>query len=541
MDISDLANPQVIGTFNPTAWQGIEDVAVAGTTVYAVGYKSGLWALDLADPTTPALLGRTDTPGSEYSVTLHQGFAFVGAGQEGGLQIIDATPPPAPDVVESVTACDLFNQCSTATYSEGLSAAQLGQTPPARPVAAVDLTQSAAPDLTVEFVGLPARVEAIRPVTLTVSASAQSGLKSLALSVDGATVETITWPDAATTAAIRDFLWTPPGQGIFALSAQVNDWAGNPPVDSLPVDLLVDTTPPAVTLTTDAITDRNFTAVGFIRLTGTVSDAVGIESLHVRLNDGPWQATTVPTTTQTWTASLYTGSPVPPSGDTTTIGVRATDLAGRTTVISRLLASDAAPPVGFILAAGYVNNLGATTVISPNMTITDLSAAGLTVAWTEASDASGVARYLAGWTTAPTLTLPLVGDGGLTAYPSTARSHTQPVGDVQKLYAHVVAEDVHGNQAMRTIGPIFVDSATHAGSDHHERACRPVSGLDGQRLHPPGRGPPLQPPRGPSDPKTLCHMACPRSASGLVRGKLGRGRRSLCLSGHPARRRDRTL
>jgi len=73
----------------------------------------------------------------------------------------------------------------------------------------------------------------------------------------------------------------------------------------------------------------------------------------------------------------------------------------------------------------------------------------LLITWLAAPGATG---YYVGWTTSPTATL-----GSLTFYGAPG-SHSQTVGDAQRVYAHVVAVDSRGNQRVESFGPLAIDS-----------------------------------------------------------------------------------
>ncbi|MBD3236862.1 MAG: hypothetical protein GF330_09170, partial [Candidatus Eisenbacteria bacterium] len=88
-----------------------EGVCIAGTTVYC-GEGLRLAMLDVTDPATPILLGRSEPLGGVVDgVRVAAGLAYVAAGL-GGLRILDVSDPAAPVVVGSA---DLPNPISSAT------------------------------------------------------------------------------------------------------------------------------------------------------------------------------------------------------------------------------------------------------------------------------------------------------------------------------------------------------------------------------------------------------------------------------------------
>ena len=126
------------------------------------------------------------------------------------------------------------------------------------------------------------------------------------------------------------------------------------------------------------------------------------------------------------------------------------------------------------MTLAYTDSLGARTVITPGRTVRDVQSPTLLINWT-ASDSGDVARYLVGWTVTPTLSVAQI--GSLSAYGPTEFEHEQAVGEAQELYAHVIAEDISGNQTVQTLGPIYTDyTGTPAYVAMDDREGRPYHG-----------------------------------------------------------------
>lgn len=68
IDISDPANPALLGSFNTSGFA--LGIAVAGNLVYIADSSSGLQIIDVSDPTTPSLVGTYDTPGFAAAVVV---------------------------------------------------------------------------------------------------------------------------------------------------------------------------------------------------------------------------------------------------------------------------------------------------------------------------------------------------------------------------------------------------------------------------------------------------------------------------------------
>ena len=289
------------------------------------------------------------------------------------------------------------------------------------------------------------------PIEITGHAYAPEALRALTVTVSSVPISTTTWATADVTETLWTTSWTPPGDGVYTITAQIADWAGGTTTETVPAPAItVDTVPPAVLLTTDVISSAGFTGAGYVTVRGLVTDTFGIAGLQVRYNGGPWAGAVVPTPPHAFAAPVWTGSNVPPDGEWATLHARVTDLAGNTAEISRTAWVDAQPPEPVTVTLSYLNASSVQTVITPGATIRDVLAPTLDIAWTGSMSAD-VVGYLAGWTTSPDL------DGALTAYGPLGRVHHQGVGEAQQVYAHVVVVDASGNRTVQTVGPVMVD------------------------------------------------------------------------------------
>jgi subtilisin-like proprotein convertase family protein len=242
---------------------------------------------------------------------------------------------------------------------------------------------------------------------------------------------------------------------VYTITARVTDWMGATAEDTdFAPTVYADVTPPGLVLATAGVNAQNFVPSGHVRMSGLVSDTLGLARLQVRVNDRGWEEASVPTTTAAFEAAVWTGTSAPPAGETMTLSARATDLAGHVTEVSRTVWADAVPPEPVTMTLAYTDSHGARTAIAPGATIRDVLSPTLLVGWT--GSASGdVAAYLAGWTVSPTLSAGQM--AALSAYGPAAREHAQQAGEAQALYAHLVIEDTAGNQTVQGLGPIYVD------------------------------------------------------------------------------------
>ncbi|MCJ7551391.1 MAG: LamG domain-containing protein [Anaerolineae bacterium] len=352
---------------------------------------------------------------------------------------------------QTAVACDIFNQCTTVTggpvtLDAGSSSEGNGEmlALAAAPLGGIVFTPTA------ESVVTPTV-----PVVIEGFAYAQEALQSLTVLVNGIPISTTTWACSTLTETLWSTTWTPAAEGVYTITAQVSDCTGATAEDiSFAPTVYADVTPPGLVLTTDGVDSQNYTAAGYVAMSGLVSDTLGITRLQVRVNDRGWEEAHVPTMTMAFEATAWTGTNAPPAGKTFTIAARATDLAGHVTEVNRTVWADAVSPEPVSVTLAYTNNLGVRTAIVPYATIHDVLSPMLFIEWT--GSASGdVAQYLAGWMVTPTLSTDQL--AALTAYGPAVREHAQQAGEAQALYAHLVIEDTSGNQTVQSLGPVYVD------------------------------------------------------------------------------------
>ena len=93
LDVSDPTNPRAVGhrETNHVPW-GMEAV---GTLLYTATMRYGLEIFDISNPGEPVPVGSWDTPGSACDLALAGRYAY-GAAWSGGLRVIDVGDPRAP-------------------------------------------------------------------------------------------------------------------------------------------------------------------------------------------------------------------------------------------------------------------------------------------------------------------------------------------------------------------------------------------------------------------------------------------------------------
>jgi hypothetical protein len=96
VDVSDPSVPRVVGDVGLSA----QDVAVSGSYSFVAAGSAGLRVIDVSDPTAPVEVGSTQRAASNVAVS--GDYAYVTG--DGVLQVIDVSTPSAPAEVGSVDA-----------------------------------------------------------------------------------------------------------------------------------------------------------------------------------------------------------------------------------------------------------------------------------------------------------------------------------------------------------------------------------------------------------------------------------------------------
>ena len=238
------------------------------------------------------------------------------------------------------------------------------------------------------------------PVTVSGDVYAENGLRALWVLSNDRTAHLLVWDTPGVTSELWQFAWTPPGEGIYRFETVVDDWAGIPvpkpahsasTSDTLPEDgesaiiplenpasaiylpwvaspdngsagpqvylpvvidtgppstdiyagtvatFYVDLTPPEVAIGATVLNADHALGPRIVELAGTASDTVLLHRVDVRIDDGPWQRAGIDGAGN-WRFPWRLAKP--PTGESYAVSVRATDLAGRTTVVTATVVVD---------------------------------------------------------------------------------------------------------------------------------------------------------------------------------------------------------
>lgn len=118
LDVSVPTAPSLTGQSVPLPAL-VQGLAISSNYVYVANRESGLYVIDVTDPTAPELKGSLDTPGWAQNVAASGTYAYLADGS-GGLRIVQASDPMVPIEVAVVPA--------TALAGEARGVAVLGNT-----------------------------------------------------------------------------------------------------------------------------------------------------------------------------------------------------------------------------------------------------------------------------------------------------------------------------------------------------------------------------------------------------------------------------
>ncbi len=375
----------------------------------------------------------------------------------------------------TVRACDAFGHCAETTVtpsgevrarpalrpegSEGVPKGGLRAVVAATSLAGHDdgeasAGQAAAPPLLDAAIFEPednSVLTATTPVGVSGGAYARDSLQSLTVTADGAVIFTQNWAAGTVIDTAWSTTWTPGGEGAHTLLAVVSDWAGRVLTDTSPIVVTLDTQDPSVAISNTLINTGDLVTFNRVNLTGAASDAGGVERVNVRIDGGAWENAWLEgdgSDAVTWRFPWLLNRP---TADAYTVTARATDVAGRATLVTQTVAVDIVPPQPVTVTLSYRDTANTVRPLAPRQTVRD--AQSLIIEWTESADENGLADYLVGWADGPT-----PDPAALTAYATAGQPHTQPAGEAQALFAHVAAQDASGNRRWHTLGPVVIDA-----------------------------------------------------------------------------------
>ncbi len=397
---------------------------------------------------------------------------------------ISSTIPNLNDL--SLEVCDIFDHCT---------------------MVGPELLPGPAPQDNAEILSPSdhAVLTALESVIISGYAYDNNGLQALIVIINDEPVHAQVWPAGETTGSYWQFEWRPPEKGIYDFELLFSDWdnknvfksymplaaaygpasrasapesvdivegrssksdelmveaitflestvwpQGGASINDVhlgsPATIYVDLAPPTDAIDPLVLTESQEIGIDSVMLTGMAGDDVQLHQVDVRVDDGDWQRAGL-SGNGSW--QLPWSLPTEVDGDTFEVSVRATDLAGRTTINTQTVLVDIKAPIPGAINLTYTNSAGQQVPVLPGETVTD--AVDLAMSWAASSDGSSVVSYEVGFSSDSTPT-----PGDLTAY-SAPGTHVQSVAGNQFWFATVQSVDGVGNRRTVTLGPIYVD------------------------------------------------------------------------------------
>jgi subtilisin-like proprotein convertase family protein len=407
IDVADPAAPREVGAYDTPG--SATAVAISGPRAYVADGDRGLRIVDVTNPAAPREVGAYDTPGSATAVAVSGALVFVADGDR-GLRIIDVTNPAAPRdagvygppsstigvavsgtlayVVTSnkglrliqtaggpVTvahACDTVGNCATVSFSAMVAAGEIGLLEVmAEEVSTSNLQTSLA---------VPPTLTTLEPITVTASLQSPDFLQALTVTVDAQELYVEPWASGVLTEVVREIPWDPTGlaDGVHVITLDATDWVTGS--SHLSQTVVLDTLPPAATLAKTSFNrSDDFNAPTLeLRLSGTVTDAVGMQSvaLEIRSALNDWAlALPAQISGETWSAFWPLAITALPNGLAYTVALTATDLGGNTYAFDTPITVDVvAPDLPATITLSYIDSQGTPQTLDRAQTLFDTGA-----------------------------------------------------------------------------------------------------------------------------------------------------------------------
>lgn len=265
-----------------------------------------------------------------------------------GLSVSCTIWEPAGESPPTVSACDSYGHCATASFAAGDERVS-------RPTALCHLQDdercAAAPDGAGEPQAAGPRALIISPtegavvattggaVTVTVAAEASAGLARVVVVLDGRDVATIDLSGGSRLARAVRTVTIRAGEGAHTISARATDRGGAVQSADSPVRFAADGAAPSASLDNLALDegDSLTTGSGMLSLSGTASDSLGLAAVQLRIADGDFGDVTL-LADGSWSTTRWFGWGA--EGERYSVTLRAIDRAGRVTDVTRSVEVD---------------------------------------------------------------------------------------------------------------------------------------------------------------------------------------------------------
>ena len=337
----------------------------------------------IEDTTPPSITISTPTTGSTY-ITNVSTVTLTGTASDSGGSGLATVTWANPATSGSGTA--------SGTSSWTVSNIGLAQGTNAISVTATDgAGNTSVKTLTVTYDPVPPSVIITTPAsTPTYTTNATANLAGTAS--DNVAVALVEWRNngAAFASAAGTTTWTVSNVALVAgtntIDIRATDTAGNTFVKSVVINR--DNVPPSISISVPAA-NPFYTTASTIGMSGTSSDNTGVSLVDYQVNGGGFTAASGTTSWSIAAVSLVAG--------TNTVNVRATDLAGNTTIASATIIRDNTPPTVAITTNGGANFASNATPLSLAGTASDNFVVS-SVTWSNNGGGSNAATGTTAWT-----------------------------------------------------------------------------------------------------------------------------------------------
>jgi hypothetical protein len=121
LDITDPADPVVVGALSPSTARKSQAIAVAGGYAYLAGQSGGLFVVNVANPAAPFVQGQRTVPGGLWDVAV-AGNVVYGASFVGELYVINVANKSAPTIAKVIGLPAWVHASQDAFYLQRLRA-----------------------------------------------------------------------------------------------------------------------------------------------------------------------------------------------------------------------------------------------------------------------------------------------------------------------------------------------------------------------------------------------------------------------------------
>ena len=194
----------------------------------------------------------------------------------------------------------------------------------------------------------PAAITSTNALSIAGFIASDQEVDAVDVTINGASIYNPSY-GAGITQTLWATTWTPPGEGIYTVEAELTNGNSQTVLDETDTKLYVDLNAPELSLTTERISLANYQSGRFV-LTGLATDTLGLVQVQAKVADGDWQTAKLSTTpegvtvTGYYTATLFIDNTTALTNTSYTVTLRVTDRGGRRVDLQQVLPADTVAP-----------------------------------------------------------------------------------------------------------------------------------------------------------------------------------------------------